>query len=125
MTRWARARMRMRRPFPFPAAPGNWGTRPSPGSVTATCNWPARGHGPPADHEGALAVLRDAVERGITHIDTSGAYGPRVTNELIREALHPYPDMHDVYPALLDAVAPLGLAYLHPSRTPMRNSRST
>ena len=48
--------------------------------------------GPPADHEGALAVLRAAVELGITHIDTSGAYGPRVTNELIREALHPYPE---------------------------------
>ncbi|WNV90970.1 aldo/keto reductase family oxidoreductase [Umezawaea sp. Da 62-37] len=47
--------------------------------------------GPPADHDGALAVLREAVELGITHIDTSGAYGPRVTNELIREALHPYP----------------------------------
>ena len=48
--------------------------------------------GPPADHEGALAVLREAVAIGITHIDTSGAYGPRVTNELIREALHPYPE---------------------------------
>lgn len=47
--------------------------------------------GPPADRDGALAVLRTAVELGITHIDTSGAYGPRVTNELIREALHPYP----------------------------------
>jgi pyridoxine 4-dehydrogenase len=47
--------------------------------------------GPPADHNGALAVLREAVEAGITHIDTSDAYGPRVTNELIREALHPYP----------------------------------
>ncbi|BBG00972.1 MULTISPECIES: aldo/keto reductase family oxidoreductase [Pseudonocardia] len=47
--------------------------------------------GPPADHDGALAVLREAVELGITHIDTSDAYGPRVTNELIREALHPYP----------------------------------
>jgi pyridoxine 4-dehydrogenase len=47
--------------------------------------------GPPADHDGALAVLRDAVELGITHIDTADAYGPRVTNELIREALHPYP----------------------------------
>lgn len=46
--------------------------------------------GPPADHDGALAVLREAVELGITHIDTSDAYGPRVTNELIREALHPY-----------------------------------
>ena len=48
--------------------------------------------GPPADHDGALAVLREAVSLGITHIDTSEAYGPRVTNELIREALHPYPD---------------------------------
>jgi pyridoxine 4-dehydrogenase len=48
--------------------------------------------GPPADHDGALAVLREAVRLGITHIDTSGAYGPRVTNELIREALHPYPE---------------------------------
>ncbi|MBE1496149.1 aryl-alcohol dehydrogenase-like predicted oxidoreductase [Amycolatopsis lexingtonensis] len=48
--------------------------------------------GPPADHDGALAVLREAVELGITHIDTSNAYGPGVTNRLIREALHPYPD---------------------------------
>ncbi|WP_067136305.1 aldo/keto reductase family oxidoreductase [Microtetraspora malaysiensis] len=48
--------------------------------------------GPPADREGALAVLREAVDVGITHIDTSDAYGPRVTNELIREALHPYPE---------------------------------
>ncbi|MFI6434999.1 aldo/keto reductase family oxidoreductase [Streptomyces sp. NPDC050759] len=46
--------------------------------------------GMPADHDGALAVLREAVALGITHIDTSGAYGPRVTNQLIREALHPY-----------------------------------
>ncbi|MEV0149160.1 MULTISPECIES: aldo/keto reductase family oxidoreductase [unclassified Nonomuraea] len=48
--------------------------------------------GPPADHDGALAVLREAVAAGITHVDTSNAYGPRVTNELIREALHPYPE---------------------------------
>ncbi|MFD4555332.1 aldo/keto reductase family oxidoreductase [Streptomyces sp. NPDC058469] len=48
--------------------------------------------GPPTDREGALAVLREAVDLGITHIDTSDAYGPRVTNELIREALHPYPE---------------------------------
>lgn len=46
--------------------------------------------GPPADHDGALAVLREAVSLGITHIDTSDAYGPRITNELIREALHRY-----------------------------------
>ncbi|WP_307856744.1 aldo/keto reductase family oxidoreductase, partial [Catenulispora pinistramenti] len=48
--------------------------------------------GPPADRDGALAVLRAAVELGITHIDTADAYGPRITNQLIREALHPYPD---------------------------------
>lgn len=48
--------------------------------------------GPPADRSAALAVLRDAVELGITHIDTSDAYGPRITNEIIKEALHPYPD---------------------------------
>lgn len=48
--------------------------------------------GPPADRDGAIAVLREAVELGITHIDTSDAYGPHVTNQLIREALAPYPD---------------------------------
>ena len=47
--------------------------------------------GPPADRDGALSVLREAVDLGITHIDTAGAYGPRVTNRLIREALHPFP----------------------------------
>ena len=48
--------------------------------------------GPPKDRASALAVLREAVERGVNHIDTSDFYGPHVTNELIREALHPYPD---------------------------------
>ncbi|WP_326579934.1 oxidoreductase [Actinacidiphila glaucinigra] len=48
--------------------------------------------GPPKDRDQALAVLREAVELGITHIDTSDFYGPAVVNELIREALHPYPD---------------------------------
>ena len=47
--------------------------------------------GPPADRAGALDVLRTAVDLGITHIDTADVYGPRVVNELIREALHPYP----------------------------------
>ena len=47
--------------------------------------------GPPEDRDEAVAVLREAVERGITHIDTSDYYGPFVTNEIIREALHPYP----------------------------------
>ena len=48
--------------------------------------------GPPKDRAGAVAVLREAVERGVTHIDTSDYYGPYVTNEIIREALHPYPE---------------------------------
>ncbi len=47
--------------------------------------------GPPADRDGALAVLREVVELGITHIDTSDFYGPHITNQLIKEALHPYP----------------------------------
>ncbi len=47
--------------------------------------------GPPRDRDAALAVLREAVALGIDHIDTSDYYGPFVTNELIREALHPYP----------------------------------
>lgn len=47
--------------------------------------------GPPADHDGAIAVLRTVVEMGITHIDTSDFYGPHITNQLIKEALHPYP----------------------------------
>ncbi|MGE0235363.1 aldo/keto reductase family oxidoreductase [Methylocystis sp.] len=48
--------------------------------------------GPPKDHDAALAVLREAVAAGVNHIDTSDYYGPHVTNQLIREALHPYPD---------------------------------
>jgi pyridoxine 4-dehydrogenase len=48
--------------------------------------------GPPADRDAAVAVLREVVEMGITHIDTSDFYGPYVTNEIIKEALHPYPD---------------------------------
>jgi pyridoxine 4-dehydrogenase len=48
--------------------------------------------GPPRDHDAALAVLREAVASGVDHIDTSDFYGPHVTNQLIREALHPYPD---------------------------------
>ncbi|WP_288377939.1 aldo/keto reductase family oxidoreductase [uncultured Massilia sp.] len=48
--------------------------------------------GPPPDREAALAVLREAVELGVDHIDTSDFYGPHITNQLIREALHPYAD---------------------------------
>jgi aryl-alcohol dehydrogenase-like predicted oxidoreductase len=47
--------------------------------------------GPPRDHAGALAVLREAVARGVNHIDTSDFYGPHITNQIIREALYPYP----------------------------------
>jgi pyridoxine 4-dehydrogenase len=48
--------------------------------------------GPPRDHDEAVRVLREAVDLGITHIDTADAYGPHVVNELIKEALHPYDD---------------------------------
>lgn len=48
--------------------------------------------GPPRDRRAALAVLREAVDSGVDHIDTSDIYGPHVTNQLIREALHPYPE---------------------------------
>src|SRR6202790_2422268 len=47
--------------------------------------------GPPRDVPGAIAVLREAVASGVNHIDTSDFYGPHVTNQIIREALHPYP----------------------------------
>jgi pyridoxine 4-dehydrogenase len=48
--------------------------------------------GPPRDVDGAIAVLREAVEAGVNHIDTSDFYGPHVTNQIIKQALHPYPD---------------------------------
>jgi pyridoxine 4-dehydrogenase len=48
--------------------------------------------GPPADRDAAIAVLREVVKLGINHIDTSDFYGPHVTNQLIKEALHPYPE---------------------------------
>jgi pyridoxine 4-dehydrogenase len=48
--------------------------------------------GPPKDRNAALAVLREAVAAGVNHIDTSDYYGPHITNQLIRQALHPYPD---------------------------------
>ncbi|MHC1560925.1 oxidoreductase [Actinomycetospora sp. C-140] len=47
--------------------------------------------GPPRDRDEAVAVLREAVDRGVTHLDTADFYGPFVVNEIIREALHPYP----------------------------------
>ena len=48
--------------------------------------------GPPRDRDAAIAVLREAVEAGVNHIDTSDFYGPHVTNQIIKQALHPYPD---------------------------------
>jgi len=48
--------------------------------------------GPPKDRDAAIAVLREAVASGVNHIDTSDFYGPHITNQLIREALHPYAD---------------------------------
>jgi pyridoxine 4-dehydrogenase len=48
--------------------------------------------GPPKDRDAAIAILREAVASGVNHIDTSDFYGPHITNQLIREALHPYPD---------------------------------
>jgi pyridoxine 4-dehydrogenase len=72
--------------------------------------------GPPADRAAAVAVLREAVDLGITHIDTCDYYGPHVTNQIIKEALHPYPDsLHlvtkvgarrDAEGAWLEALAP-------------------
>lgn len=47
--------------------------------------------GPPRDHDQAIAVLKRVIELGVNHIDTAQFYGPNVSNELIREALHPYP----------------------------------
>src|SRR6476646_3775876 len=48
--------------------------------------------GPPRDVNAAIAVLREAVESGVNHIDTSDFYGPHVTNQLIKQALYPYPE---------------------------------
>src|SRR3981189_1697153 len=48
--------------------------------------------GPPKDRNTAIAVLREGVASGVNHIDTSDFYGPHVTNHIIRDALHPYPD---------------------------------
>src|SRR5499427_3402814 len=47
--------------------------------------------GPPKDPDAAIAVLREAVAVGVNHIDTSDFYGPHITNQIIRKALHPYP----------------------------------
>src|SRR6202008_2456305 len=64
--------------------------------------------GPPKDRDAALAVLREAVARGVNHIDTSDFYGPHVTNQLIREALHPYPGHLVIVPKLCARRGPDG-----------------
>jgi pyridoxine 4-dehydrogenase len=72
--------------------------------------------GPPKDHDEAIAVLRTAVELGVNHIDTADFYGPHVTNELIHEALAPYPDdVHIV--TKVGAVRDEAGAWVH-ARTP-------
>ena len=88
--------------------------------------------GPPADHDGALAVLREVVRLGINHIDTSDFYGPHITNQLIKEALHPYPEQlrivtkvgarRDAKGNWLKALAPdeLRRAVLVPHQTSLR-----
>jgi aryl-alcohol dehydrogenase-like predicted oxidoreductase len=72
--------------------------------------------GPPSDRAEAVAVLREAISLGINHIDTSDYYGPFVTNEIIREALHPYPpELHIV--TKVGAVRDAQGAWLH-ARSP-------
>src|SRR5437879_9776208 len=75
-------RLERRRLGPFTVAPVGFGAMQltGPGSF-----------GPPRDRAEAVAVLREAVDRGVDHIDTAQYYGPDVVNELIREALYPYP----------------------------------
>jgi pyridoxine 4-dehydrogenase len=77
--------------------------------------------GPPKDREAALAVLREAIALGVDHIDTSDFYGPHVTNQLIREALHPYPD-HLVLVTKLGAVRDAAGAWL-PAMEPEQLAR--
>ena len=59
----------------------------------ARCNWPVRRCGAlPRDPDEAVRVLREAIDAGVNHIDTSDYYGLHVTNQIIKQALHPYPD---------------------------------
>jgi pyridoxine 4-dehydrogenase len=78
--------------------------------------------GPPKNRETALAVLRQAVAAGVDHIDTSDYYGPHVTNQLIREALHPYPD-NLVIVTKLGAVRGADAAWL-PAQSPTELTRA-
>src|SRR5215468_11675349 len=69
--------------------------------------------GPPRDPEGAVRVLREAVEAGVNHIDTSDFYGPHVTNQTIRQALHPYPDHLVIVTKSVRAAAPTVPGFTH------------
>ena len=71
--------------------------------------------GPPKDRDAALAVLREAVAQGVNHIDTSDYYGPHVTNQLIREALHPIPTISSSSPRSAPGAARMGRGF-RPSR---------
>ncbi|GAA2856232.1 oxidoreductase [Streptosporangium fragile] len=81
----------------MPASVGGGSVTPAEGLTLSRMGYGAmqlagpRVFGPPRDRDQALAVLREVVESGITHIDTADFYGPAVVNELIKEALHPYP----------------------------------
>jgi aryl-alcohol dehydrogenase-like predicted oxidoreductase len=78
--------------------------------------------GPPKDRNAAIAVLREAVARGVNHIDTSDYYGPHITNQLIREALHPYPD-DLVIVTKVGAVRGADASWI-PARTPVDLTRA-
>jgi aryl-alcohol dehydrogenase-like predicted oxidoreductase len=65
--------------------------------------------GPPRDVDAAIAVLREAIAVGVNHIDTSDFYGPHVTSQIIKKALHPYPD--DLF--IVTKVAPGGVKTNH------------
>ncbi len=78
--------------------------------------------GPPKDRDTALAVLRAAVASGVNHIDTSDYYGPHVTNQIIKEALHPYP--HDLVIVTKVGAARGEDASWHPAMTPTELTRA-
>ncbi len=65
-------------------------------------------YGPPKDPDDAVAVLREAVAAGVDHIDTSDYYGPHITNQIIRQALHPYPAGWSSSPSSAPAARPTG-----------------
>ena len=79
--------------------------------------------GPPKDHDEALAVLREAVDSGVDHIDTAQFYGPDVVNELIREALYPYPE--DLILVSKVVRAGTGTAVSSPPKSPPNSAKAS